>query len=420
MRLAWFTPLPPMYSGIADYSVELVPYLSAHAEVTFFCPRRSGLRRVRAPGGIPIRNPRDLLGHADDDAGAVGRNGGPPPFDAVYYHLGNNPYHQFIYEASLRRPEIAVFHDAVLHHLIAGVTIEHGHRDRGRYEAALHAEYGELGTTLANLRRFGLATEFEKFLFPLTGHVARRAKGIVVHSEDSATKMRDIAPGVPLAIIPHHAGEPPQEVIGVTREEARERLGLPQDAFLVGHFGYVTRAKQPSAVLRGFEMLHTEFPDSMLLMIGEDHTGGALARLVAGLDAGGAIRREGYVDLVRFYLYLKSVDAQVNLRYPSAGESSGTFARGLAEGRAAIINNYASFAEVPNDVALKVEIDGPQGEQVGQHLLHLARDEEFRQRIGRNARAYAAVVLDPRRCSDLYLRFAEEVGQMRVTTRLPN
>lgn len=408
MRLAWFSPLPPMLSGIADYSVEIVPYLSANAEVTLFCPRRNGLRRVRGPRGIPIRDPKDLF--RDDEGMRPERDGGSARLDAVYYHLGNNPYHQFVYDAALRRPEIAVFHDAVLHHLIAGVTVEAGHYDPGRYEAVLTAEYGQLGTTLAKLRRFGLATDFEKFLFPLTGHVARRSKGIVVHSEDAATKMRDVAPGVPLAVIPHHAGKPPRLVAAITREEARERLSLPPNAFLVGHFGFVTRAKQPAAVLSGFQALHSEFPDSMLLMIGEDHTSGALSRLVAGLPESSAIRREGYVDLERFYLYLKAVDAQVNLRYPSAGESSGTFARGLAEGRATIVNNYGSFAEVPADVALKVEIDGPQGEQVGRHLLNLARDQELRRRIERNARAYAAMILDPQRCSALYLKFAEEVG----------
>ena len=69
-----------------------------------------------------------------------------------------------------------------------------------------------------------------------------------------------------------------------------------------------------------------------------------------------AAAEAGYVDLTQFYLYLKALDAMINLRYPSAGESSGTFARALAEGRAVIVNNYGSFAEVPGDVALKVEM----------------------------------------------------------------
>jgi glycosyltransferase involved in cell wall biosynthesis/SAM-dependent methyltransferase len=389
-----------MPSGIADYSTEIVPYVAERADVTLFCPRPGAFRRAQTPEGILLRDPAEFFS---------GSNG----FDATFYHLGNNPYHEFVYEAARRQPEIAVFHDAVLHHLIAHMTIEQRH-DPGRYEGILFAEYGHVGTRLAMLRRGGLATDFEKFLFPLTTHVATRAKGVVVHSEDSASRMREIAPDVPLAVIPHHAGLPPVAVAGVTREEARDRLGFPQGAFLVGHFGFITRPKQPAAVVAGFNGLHLEYPEARLLMVGADHTGGALGRLIERFRIGDAVDRIGYVDLVQFYLYLKAVDAVVNLRYPSAGESSGTFARALAEGRVVIVNNYASFAEVPGDVALKVEIDQPQAEQVGVHLLALARDRSYRAEIEENARRYAERVLDPHRCRDLYIEFAERVGAREV------
>ena len=68
-----------------------------------------------------------------------------------------------------------------------------------------------------------------------------------------------------------------------------------------------------------------------------------------------------------------------------AGETSGTLARSLAEGRVVIVNNYASWAELPGDVALKVEVDGPQGEQVAEHLVRLARDPSLRDAIAEPA-----------------------------------
>jgi hypothetical protein len=36
MRLAYFTPLPPSKSGIADYNSELLPYLAKGAEISVF------------------------------------------------------------------------------------------------------------------------------------------------------------------------------------------------------------------------------------------------------------------------------------------------------------------------------------------------------------------------------------------------
>src|SRR5262249_53169794 len=89
--------------------------------------------------------------------------------------------------------------------------------------------------------------------------------------------------------------------------------------------------------------------------------------------------------------------------------SSGTLARSLAEGRAVIVNNYASWAELPSDVALKVEIDGPQAEQVARHLLHLAGDPAYRAGVEERSRQYAIDHLDPNTCRDQYLSFAREV-----------
>ena len=392
MRLAWYSPLPPMASGIADYSFELLPLVGRLARVDVVAPKPRWPRRLQGPPGATLVDPVV----AAERAGT---------YDATFYHLGNNPFHEFVYEAALARPAIAVFHDFVLHHLVAHLMVEAG-RQRARYTELLRDEYGEAGERIAELRMRRIATDYEKFLFPLNEHVVRASRAVVVHSRDSADRMRAIAPEMPVWVIPHHAGSPPPSVAGVTRQEARARLGLAQDAFVVGHFGFITRPKQPSAVIGGFERLVKVHPDALLVMTGADHTGGGLDRLVHRHGLDGRVVKAGYVDLVRFYLYLKAVDATINLRYPSAGESSGTFARALAEGRAAIVNDLGSFAEVPNDVALKVEIDGDQAGQIGEHLIRLAGDAAFKAGIEANARRYASTVLDPGRCAELYLDVA--------------
>jgi len=392
VRLAWLTPLPPMPSGISDYSAELLPLVAERAEVEVFCPPARGRR---GPPGIPVRPPDDL---------------DPSAFDAVIHHLGNNPQHAFAYRAALRHPGVVVLHDLVLHHLVAYLYVER-ERHPERYRDVLVDDLGpEAGSALARLRLRGVATELEKFAFPLIGHVARRAAGVIVHSRWGEARVAEAAPGVPVEVIPHHAGAPPSGLDGVGREEARRRLGLPPDAFLVGHFGFVNRPKQPRAVLEGMAGLRAERPDARLLVVGADNTGGGLGRAAEALGVSDALVPTGFVDLARFYLFLKAVDAVVNLRYPSAGESSGTLARALAEGRAVIASDLHAFAELPSDAALTVSVDGPQGEQVAAHLIRLARDPGLRRRLEDGARGYARRELDPLRCRDAYLRFAARTG----------
>jgi glycosyltransferase involved in cell wall biosynthesis len=397
VRLAWFTPLPPMLSGIADYSSELLPLVAEVADVEVICPRPGLLHRPKAPPGIPVRPPERFR---------------PDRYDGVYYHLGNNPWHEFVYEASLRHPGISVFHDVVMHHLIAHAMIEA--RDMvPRYQRLLATEHGEAGDRLARLKVMAVASDFEKFLFPLSGHIARRAAGIVVHSLDSRDRLLAAAGDVdvPVEVIPHHAGAPPSQVAGIDRAEARRRLGLPLDGFLVGHLGFVTMPKQPGALVAGFARLYREWPEARLIVVGADNTGGAFEYTARRHGVHPAVVSTGYVDLVAFYLNLMALDVVVNLRYPTAGESSGTFARALAQGRATIVNNYGSFAEVPRDVALKVEVDGDQAAELGGHLVRLARQPELRSALERNAREYARAVLDPRRCRDLYLAFAQRLAR---------
>ena len=46
LRIAYFSPLPPARSGIADYSRELLPHLARHARLTL----RAGFTTVRDVG----------------------------------------------------------------------------------------------------------------------------------------------------------------------------------------------------------------------------------------------------------------------------------------------------------------------------------------------------------------------------------
>jgi len=395
-----------MATGIADYSFELLPVVAERAEVRVVCPSPGRFRRVKAPSGIPVMTPERFASER-------------PDADAIIYHLGNNPFHEFVYMAAMQRPGIAVFHDFVMHHLLAAVTIER-RRDVGRYRDLLEAEYGALGTRLADLRVRRVASEFEKFIFPMTGHVARASRAIVVHSLDARRRMAELAPDVPIAVIPAHGGSPPPVVAGVTRASARAELGIPPDAFVVGHFGFITKPKQPAAVIGGFARLASVRPDSLLLMVGADHTGGGLDRLIAHHRLEGRVRVTGFVDQPAFYMHLRASDVMVGLRYPSAGETSAVVARALAEGRATIVNNLQAFAELPDDVALKVEIDAEQAPALGAHLIRLAEDPDLKARLESGARRYAANVLDPARCAEQYVEFAESVAEGSSVVRNPH
>src|SRR6478672_10956750 len=114
MKVAYFSPLPPSTSGIADYSALLLPALERLVDVEVVRPGRTR----------PVA-----------DA------------DVAVYHIGNDPdAHGWILDALRRRAGVVVLHDFVLHHLMAGATI--GRNDGHAYLAAMEREAGPAGRML--------------------------------------------------------------------------------------------------------------------------------------------------------------------------------------------------------------------------------------------------------------------------------
>lgn len=111
MRIAYYSPMPPERTGIADYSALLL---------------------------------EALHGRVDID---VARRGKTARGDVALYHVGNSPEaHGWILEELRREPGVVVLHDFVLHHLVAGLTL--GRKDGDAYLDAMERDAGIAGRLL--------------------------------------------------------------------------------------------------------------------------------------------------------------------------------------------------------------------------------------------------------------------------------
>ncbi len=117
-RLAWFSPMPPVRTGIAAYSAELVAAL--RAELRDRCVRRrAGTRGWRR--SHPARRP----------LGARLPLAAPPrPYDLTVYQLGNSSHHDYQWPYLFRYPGLVVLHDTHLHHARAALSCARATRRR--------------------------------------------------------------------------------------------------------------------------------------------------------------------------------------------------------------------------------------------------------------------------------------------------
>jgi glycosyltransferase involved in cell wall biosynthesis len=313
MRVAMLTPLPPARTGVAHYASMLIPAL-----------RAAGIE-VEAIGG-----PRP-------------EGGGEVPDDVLrIYHLGNNPHHEWIYREAMATPGVIVLHDLVLHHLIVEMTLARG--DAGAYAAALAASHGAAGEAWAWGRAAGLHSEMGNFLLPASVEVAQRSRAVIVHNRYAAERLRSFGVTTPIHVVPHPF-EPQPSGAG----DVRARHGLTPAHRVIGLFGFLTSAKRAEVVLAAFGRARARDANLRLLVVGEP----APDVDVAALAADGVIFT-GYVDDRQFAAAFRAVDRLVNLRYPSAGETSGTLIRAFEAGKPVAVSDYAQFAELPDDCVVKI------------------------------------------------------------------
>lgn len=309
MKLAVLSPLPPARTGVAHYASMILPALSKRVEVRAF-DSLDGYRREA--------------------------------FDHVLYHLGNNPHHEFAYREAMREPGVVVLHDLVLHHLIVEMTLARG--DAEGYVEALEANHGAAGAAWARGRAAGLHSEMGNFLLPASVEIANRSRGVIVHNHYAKERLRSFGVATPIHVIGHPY---------VHAEPAafdRVRLGIARDSRVIGFFGFLTSAKRAESVLEAFRIARSRDPRLVLLIVGEPAPN-------ITLPEGEGIVTTGYVADEEFPRYYAVADRFVNLRYPSAGETSGTLIRALDAGKPVAVSDYAQFAELPDAIVVKIPFD---------------------------------------------------------------
>jgi glycosyltransferase involved in cell wall biosynthesis len=372
VKVAYFSPLPPSTSGIADYSALLLPALERLVDVEVVRPGRT------RPVG---------------DA------------DVALYHVGNDPdAHAWVVDALRRRPGVVVLHDFVIHHLVAGMTI--GRHDGHAYLAAMEREAGVAGRMLGwgvLEGRVPPLWEIRPTEFPLAGEVLDGATGVIVHSRYVEARVREHGYDGPLWRIPHPAWAAPELAPAQIEGEP-----------LFGCFGHLNESKRIPQVLRAFADFRAGHPTARLLLVGAEAPGfdldGRLERL--GLAAEGVIR-EPYVEEERLWSLMAACDACILLRAPTMGETSGSAIRSLSLGKPLVVSDIGWFAELPDEVALKVPVGEGEIEGLTAAMRRLA-EPGVAARMGEAARAYVRAEHDLEQVAEQYAAALEQAAGSRA------
>ncbi len=354
MKVGFFSPLPPARTGVADYSAALLRALQSRGAVT--------------------------LGDGDINL----------------YHLGNNQLHREIYQRALEKPGVAVLHDAVLQHFFLGSLPEQ------EYVAEFIYNYGAWSEDLARelwRGRARSASDPQYFRYPMLTRVAERSLAVIVHNSAARGVVKAHVPGAMIHEIPHLL-EPPELPERSNIDNLRQQLGIREGTFLFGVFGHLRESKRLAAVLRSFHRARAA-ADIALLVAG-DFVSRDLERTLDPLLRAERISRVGYTPERDFWLHAAAVDACINLRYPTAGETSGISIRLMGIAKPVLMSACLENAGFPESSCLRVDAGPAEEDMLVEFMTWLAGSPRDAHAIGESAAAHIREFHNPQRVADMY------------------
>jgi glycosyltransferase involved in cell wall biosynthesis len=352
MKVGFFAPMPPAPTGVADYASALFNALCKHASAE------------RAHNSVELNDARA---------------------EVALYHIGNNHLHLEIYARAIETPGVAVLHDAVLHHFFLGTLDERAYVD----EFVLN--YGEWSRGMAEelwRNRARSATDPRYFDYPMLKRLATRSRAIIVHNPAAAAAARRHAPDARIFEIPHLFVAPElPDATETLRFRANLRLG-PR-TLLVAVFGHMRESKRLPAIVRAMHHAWNAGVDARLLVAGAISSTD-LERAAASLLSDSRILRTGYLPEVDFWRYAAAADVCVNLRFPTAGETSGIATRMMGIGKPVVFTAGQEIARIPENACLRVDAGAAEEDMLEGVIVWLARDHEAAVEIGKRAARHIA------------------------------
>ncbi len=390
MKVAMVTPMA-RESAIADVMMQAVPDLAVDWELDVWSPDES----ARRPCPVPV------IPFSADASVAEALS----VYDLVVYVLGDSPLHSRILPLAQRVPGLVVLHDASMTNLVRRTAVETGTLDE--LVDRIRAQSGDRVAEI--VLEPSLAPGGDGWLrlceeLPFDDLVLEGSLGAVVHSAWHGKRVDGLTLGdvtvAPLPVPSARGGRDSSH-----NPDAERRLSdLPDDALLLVTVGAMNANRRVDLLLEAISG-DPALQNVHLWAVGpaEGTIVGEIAATARRLDISDRFASTGRVSDQLLTQILARADMAAALRDPVLEGQSASVLTQLLSGTPLIVFDIAHYAELPDDVAIKVApAAGTEG--LRQAIRTLAADPQQRERRGeagrdhvlntRSGSAYAAAILE--------------------------
>ena len=397
-RLAFFSPLNPLKTGVSDYSEAVLPLLAHWFDIDVFIDDYT-------PSNESIVRQFEIVNYREFERLRTVRR-----YDASIYQMGNSLFHTYVRDSLLRFSGVTVLHDVMLHHFAVERMLETD--NASLYVREMAYAHGQAGAVLARDAIRG-RRPYPIFDIALHERAVDASRSVIVHSRYAAREIQKSRPDAVVSCVPMIESMPSGVPSEALVRSLRERLAIPSDAFVVASFGRLAQPKRIDRLMEAILRLQTRKPNIICLLVGDVAPLFDLQALIQSSGVASRVICTGHLSSEEFCAAFYLADVAVNLRFPTAGETSASAIQLLGHGVPLLVSEIGAFSELPNDVCIKIPVGECEVEALEIALHALAINPVLRTAMGQAARRFVAESHSPGRVMHGYLEHLERSRSAR-------
>jgi hypothetical protein len=347
------SPIPPQKNGIADYAYNLFK----DSNVTFVVDgieRRNIARKI-----LNINNIITIYEFEEKIVDCKQRL-------KLIYNIGNNADHDYIIPMLKKHAGVVIVHDINMHYCLEKYS-ELSISAINFSQSMIYKNYGSEWTkNTEKNKKLSEFSNFKKSKNNLFLSIIPDGTEIIVHSNYAKLKIKNYLPLSNVHLIPHF--ELTNTIEKIDEVECKK--------LIIGSFGFYSRSKNFEVIAQLVLELQKKINVTWIICGDIENSIMEINKIINYYNIENYVEVITYADEMKLNKIISKCHFNINLRNPTHGENSGIMARCIPLGVPTISYNNGSYAELPDSICIKFEIDDSI-EQISKKILEIFNEKNM-------------------------------------------
>ena len=386
-RLAIFTPMEPLKTGIATYVTKFIASLTKVKPELFIDIFIDDEYKPFIPECARVR----VMNHRLFEINSF-------YYNSIIYQMGNDArFHSYMIPYIKKYPGVVEMHDIKIRAIYVSI-MEVLKESLKNFEILnslkIFFKYPELIYFVITML-LGRIVNKENLLdrcFYRNSFAIRKSRKIIIRDNTLCSRFRlpkkkciPIIHGIDLKKLPCES-----EI-----SKIRKRLEIGRYKFVIVTAGLIHNSKRIDKVFQALGNIKNIIPDFLYVLAGESIWDGcSLESLIRihGLEK--HVRVTGWISNQEWFDYITIADVGINLRGNSSGEHSGPLVNFIERGKVILISDYDQYRIYPDEFAIKIGHGPDEVKAIADALIWIMNNPQYAKHAGKTARKYAEEILD--------------------------